>query len=83
MRSASQGLYTFDVLVGATKWKIKQAINEAFKVKVVSINVLRRHVPGKGTGSKRLMTSASQLKHATVRLAKGQSIDLFDLKDDK
>lgn len=83
MRSASQGLYTFDVLVGSAKSGIKHAIETAFKVKVVDISVLRRHVPGKGTGAKRLMGNSSQVKHATVRLAKGQTIDLFDLKDDK
>lgn len=83
MRAARLGLYTFDVLVGSGKSQIKHAIETAFKVKVVAINVLRRHVPGKGTGAKRLMGTASQIKHATVKLAKGQSIDLFDLKDDK
>lgn len=83
MRAASVGIYTFNVLLGSTKSQIKQAIEVAFKVKVVAISVLRRHVPGRGTGPKRLMGNSSQLKHATVKLAKGQSIDLFDLKDDK
>ncbi|MEI8232569.1 MAG: 50S ribosomal protein L23 [bacterium] len=83
MLSASRGLYTFEVLLGSTKSQIKQAINTAFNVHVVSINALRRHVPAKGTGSKRLMGNASQQKFATVRLSKGQSIDLFDLKEAK
>jgi large subunit ribosomal protein L23 len=83
MLSAGRGLYTFEVLLGATKSQVKQAINVAFNVRVTSINALRRHVPGKGTGSKRLMGNASQQKYATVRLSKGQSIDLFDLKESK
>jgi len=83
MMSASRGLYTFAVLLGSTKSQVKEAVNTAFKVKVVAINILRRHVPAKGTGSKRLMGNSSQVKYATVKLAKGQKIDLFDLKDDK
>jgi large subunit ribosomal protein L23 len=81
MMSASRGLYTFAVLLGSTKSQVKEAVSSAFKVKVVAVNILRRHVPGKGTGPKRLMSSSSQVKYATVKLAKGQTIDLFDLKD--
>ena len=81
MMSASRGLYTFAVLLGSTKSQVKEAVNTAFKVKVVSINILRRHVPGKSTGSKRLTGNAGQRKFATLRLKKGQTIDLFDVKD--
>lgn len=83
MAHAASGLYTFEVLLGANKSKVKEAVNSTFKVKVVSLSILRRHIPAKGTGSKRLMGNASQKKYATVRLAKGQSIDLFDQKDTK
>lgn len=82
MMSASRGLYTFEVLLGSTKSQVKEAVASAFKVHVAEISILRRHVPAKGTGSKRLMGKASKQKFATVRLTKGQSIDLFDLKDD-
>ena len=83
MMSASTGLYTFEVLLGATKPQVKIAVETTFKVKVTSVNILRRHVPAKGTGSKRLMSNVSQQKFATVRLSKGQSIELFDLKESK
>lgn len=83
MLSASRGLYTFQVLLGATKSQVKSAVTSLFNVKVVSINILRRHIPAKSTGSKRLTGNSSQDKYAILRLAKGQKIDLFDQKDEK
>lgn len=81
MLSASGGLFTFEVRLASTKSQVKQAVESIFKVKVVGMNILRRHVPAKSTGSKRLTGNPGQLKFATLRLAKGQKIDLFDLKD--
>ncbi|MFH2085680.1 MAG: 50S ribosomal protein L23 [bacterium] len=83
MLSARRGIYTFMVLLAAGKNQVKEAVETAFKVKVIAINILRRHVPGKSTGSKRLKGSPSQTKFASVKLVKGQSIDLFDQKDSK
>lgn len=83
MRSAQLGLYTFAVQLGDTKSLIKAEINSTFKVNVVGISILRRHIPGRGTGSKRLMGSSSQAKYVVVKLKKGQTIDLFDLKEEK
>lgn len=83
MFAASRGQFTFEVLLGVSKHQAKEAVESAFKVKVTSINMLRRHVPGKGTGAKRLMGNASQQKYAILTLKKGQKIDLFDLKEDK
>lgn len=83
MVAARNGLYTFQVLLGSTKPQVKTAINSAFKVKVTAVNILRRHVPGKATGSKRLTGNPGQTKYATVRLSQGQTIDLFDQKEDK
>lgn len=83
MVSASSGIYTFSVLLHATKSQVKQAVESMFNVKVVRINILRRHVPAKSTGSKRLKGQSTQTKYATLRLAQGQRIDLFDLKEEK
>ena len=83
MLSARNGLYTFEVLLGANKSQVKVAVNSMFNVKVTSVNILRRHIPAKGTGSKRLLGNVSQAKYATVRLSKGQTIELFDLKEEK
>ena len=83
MASAGRGLYTFEVKLGSTKSEVKHAVEGMFKVKVTGINILRRHVPAKSTGSKRLTGNVSQQKFATLRLKKGQSIELFDLKEEK
>lgn len=83
MFAARQGLYTFLVMPGANKYQVKVAVEKSFKVNVVGMNMLRRHIPAKSTGSKRLTGSPSQTKYAMVHLKKGQSIDLFDLKENK
>ena len=41
MMSASRGLFTFEVLLGASKSQVKQAVESLFKVKVVGMNILR------------------------------------------
>lgn len=81
MRSASMGIYTFEVSLLTTKTQARVEVEQAFKVNVVSINMVRRHVPGKSTGSKRLTGNAGQRKFARLTLKKGQTIDLFDLKE--
>ncbi len=81
MRAASLGLFTFEVLPSATKSQIKQAVSKAFKVNVTRVNVSLRHQPGKTTGIKRLKSNDGFSKYATVKLAKGQSIELFELKE--
>lgn len=83
MLAASHGLYTFEVLLGSTKSQVKAVVEATFKVKVRASSILRRHVSAKSTGSKRLTGKPSQTKFAIVRLAKGQTIDLFDLKESK
>ncbi len=83
MYNATRGLYTFSVLPLASKSQIREAIETSFKVHVVDINSSLRHVPGKSTGSKRLQGNPSKAKFATVRLKKGETIDLFDLKESK
>ncbi len=83
MLAASRGQFTFAVLLRSSKHQVKEAVESAFKVNVTSINILRRHVPARGTGSKRLVGNAGQDKFAILTLKKGQSIELFDLKEEK
>ena len=83
MMSASQGLYTFEVTLGTSKSIARVEVETAFKVNVVSINMTRRHVPAKSTGSKRIKGNSSFKKFAMLKLKKGQTIELFDLKESK
>lgn len=67
--------YTFKVAADATKIQIKAAIEELYKVKVLSVNTLNNHrkavnygrTPGFKAGSKK----------AIVTLKAGDSIELF------
>ncbi|MFZ2199952.1 MAG: 50S ribosomal protein L23 [Microgenomates group bacterium] len=83
MMSARGGIYTFEVALDTSKSQVKIEVETAFKVNVISINMSRRHVPAKSTGSKRLTGNASQKKFAMLKLKKGQTIELFDLKEGK
>lgn len=68
--------YTFEVAQDANKPLIKEAVEKAFKVNVVSVNVMC--VPGKmrRAGRRRGMTPA--WKKAVVTLEPGQKIELFE-----
>lgn len=83
MLLASRGLFTFQVEIDSTKSQVKQVVETMFKVKVIGVNILRRHVPSVSTGTKRLRGNSSKIKFATLRLVKGQTIDLFDQKNEK
>lgn len=78
-----QNVYTFEVLMNAHKGQIKQAIEQTFDVKVLAVNTVVRHRIKKKTGQKRLSTVSPKTKKAYVKLAKGQSIALFDIGGDK
>ena len=68
------GVYTFKVAKDADKCEIKKAVEEAFKVSVVSVNTLntksKRRRVGKYAGR------TKTYKKAIVTLAEGSSIEL-------
>ena len=79
--------YTFVVKKDANKTQIRQAVEELFNVKVLSVNTLNRK--GKtyrtrfGEGSRSDSTrfgegSRSDTKRAIVSLAQGDRIDIFN-----
>lgn len=78
---ARLGIFTFAVDVLASKHQIAHDVATTFGVNVIRVNLLRRHVPAKKTGNKRLVGSPRSVKHARVQLKSGQTIDLFDLKE--
>jgi large subunit ribosomal protein L23 len=71
-----QGRYTFEVHPQANKHQVKEAVERAFDVKVVAVNVIT--VPGKRRRYGRHVSSSHPWKKATVRLAEGQSIGFFE-----
>jgi large subunit ribosomal protein L23 len=71
-----QNKYLFRVAANATKPQIKQAVQELFKVKVTG--VATSVVPGKVKRLGRYEGRRPDWKKATVTLAKGQKIELFE-----
>ncbi len=71
------GVYVFKVLPSANKPEIKKAIEKIFKVKVVKVNIANM----KGRRKRvrfRYYTETQGYKKAYVKLAKGQTIALFE-----
>ena len=71
-----QSKYTFEVARGADKYQIKLAVEKAFKVNVVAVNVIT--VPGKTRRAGRRMKTMGPWKKAIVTLKPGQKIQLFE-----
>lgn len=70
-----EGKYVFKVDARANKTQIKQAIEEAFKVKVESINTLNNHPKDRRVG--KYTGKTNRYKKAIVKLAEGNTIS-FD-----
>jgi large subunit ribosomal protein L23 len=68
--------YAFEVAEKANKHQVKQAVEKAFKVKVVGVNVLT--VPGKTRRVGRRQVKTSPWKKAVVTLEAGQKIEFFE-----
>lgn len=71
---------TFKVSPTATKTQIKNAVEKAFQVKVLSVSTL--NVPGKMkrtfAGRRRLETKTSLWKKAVVKLKEGSKIEFTE-----
>lgn len=68
-----RGVYSFWVSPKATKTEIKNAVQQAFGVRVVGISTM--NVPGKRKRVGRFIGQRNDRKKAIVRLAEGQSIE--------
>ena len=75
-RLTEQNKYAFEVARDANKKQIKEAVETAFNVRVVSVNVMS--VQGKMRGMGRLRGKTKTWKKAVVTLAPGQKIDIFE-----
>ena len=72
---AENNTYVFSVDVRANKTQIKQAIENAFNVKVESVNTMNNHPKDRRVG--RYTGKTNRYKKAIVKLAKGSTIS-FD-----
>ena len=69
--------YTFEVAKDANKVEIKNAIEKIFNVKVVAIRTINVH--RKAKRMQRFEGFKPAYKKAIVRLAAGQTIDVFEV----
>lgn len=83
MAATQRSGFTFQVLPGATKSQIKAVVAQTFSVHVTRVTTRLTHVPGKRSNVRRTTTNDSLVKYATVYLKKGESINLFEFKDNK
>ncbi len=72
----SQSKYAFEVADRANKRQVKEAVEKAFKVNVVSVNVITVHGKTKRMGRHQVKTSP--WKKALVTLEAGQKIQFFE-----
>lgn len=73
---ADNNEYVFEVDKGANKHHIKDAVEKAFKVKVVDVRTVV--VPGKTRRMGRFAGKTSTWKKAIVKLKKDQVIAMFE-----
>ena len=72
-----EGRYTFEVAPSATKHQVKEAVQEAFNVKVVKVNTMMvRGKRARQLGPRVAMTRT--WKKAIVQLAPGSTITIFE-----
>lgn len=71
-----RGTYTFWVDLGADKTDIKKAVEQAFGVQVVRVNVM--NITGKRKRVGRFMGQRVNRKKALVKLAEGQKIEMLE-----
>jgi len=72
----AQGKYAFEIAREANKQQIKQAVEKAFKVKVLAVNVMT--VPGKTRRVGRRQVLTQSWKKAIVTLKPGDKIEFFE-----
>ncbi len=72
----AQNKYVFEVADGANKPLVKEAVEKAFKVKVLAVNIQK--APGKSRRVGRLITTSQPWKKAVVALKPGDKIQFFE-----
>ena len=72
-----EGKYTFEVMQGANKTEVKEAVEKIWNKKVVNVNIV--NCPRKERKVGRYAGLRPQVRKAIVTLEKGQSIDAFEI----
>lgn len=72
----AENKYTFEVDLRASKSQVKRAVEEIFSVRVLNVNTAR--IPGKLKRMGRFEGRRPERKKAIVKLAEGDSIEIFE-----
>ncbi len=83
MRLAATGVYTFEIEPHVTKTMLKVVLSELYGVHVVSVNTRVGHLEAKRTGARRLPGKSGSTKFGLCRLKAGETLALFDFKEEK
>lgn len=67
--------YVFQVSPKATKTEVKQAVESAYQVSVIAVNITK--LPGKKKNTGRQVGQRNSVRKAVVRLKAGDTITLF------
>ena len=71
-----QGKYVFEIAREANKQQIRQAVERAFKVKVLAVNVMKVSGKTRRVGRRQVLTQS--WKKAIVTLKPGDKIEFFE-----
>ena len=69
--------YTFEVMQGVNKIEVKEAVEAAFNVKVVAVNIINVRKKARKVGKYEGLRPA--VRKAIVTLAEGQKLDVFEV----
>ncbi len=83
IQDANLGKFTFAVEKSMNKNAIKQAIQDRFKVHVISLATSIVKGRQKRVGKRRSEVTESAWKKASAKLIKGEKIELFDVGGQK
>ena len=75
-RLMEENKFTFEVLPAANKIEIRKAVEDVFKVKVLSVHTLQVHSKPKRKG--RFIGRSRSWKKAVVTLVPGERIEFFE-----
>lgn len=73
---AERGIYVFEVPQSANKIEVAKAVEAAFKVNVIDVNMMI--AKGKTKRFRRVLGRQRDIKKALVKVKAGQSIALFE-----
>lgn len=76
-QAADNNQYTFEVDRRANKMQIKDAVETAFNVKVLEVNIVNLP-PKRGRYGRLMVTKRPAYKKAVVTLAPGNTIQIFE-----